>query len=55
MTTITITSPDDVVQIIERLNAMPMTRKYGKGLLALTGISNADRPTVLYLRVSSAK
>src|SRR5690606_35018951 len=41
--------------IIECLNAMPMTRKHGKGLLALTGISNVDRPTTLYLRVSSAK
>ena len=38
MTTITINTPDDIDQIIEHLDAMPMTRKHGKGLIAVTPI-----------------
>jgi site-specific DNA recombinase len=55
MTTITINSPDDVEQIIDCLNAMPMTRKHGKGLLALVPSQRPEKPAVIYMRVSSAK
>jgi site-specific DNA recombinase len=55
MTTITIQNPDDIDQIIERLDAMPMTRKHGKGLVALTPHHRPEKPAALYMRVSSAK
>lgn len=55
MTTITIKSPDDVENIIDCLNAMPMTRKHGKGLLALVPNQYPEKPAVIYMRVSSAK
>jgi site-specific DNA recombinase len=55
MTTITIASPDDAEPIIDKLNAMPMTRLHGKGLLALVPTAQPENPAVIYMRVSSAK
>jgi len=55
MMEIVITGPDDLPEIIERLNAMPMTRKHGKGLVARIPVAKPDKPTALYMRVSSPK
>lgn len=55
MTTIRITSPDDIDQIIAHLENMPMTRQHGKGLIALVQCDNPEKEAVIYMRVSSAR
>jgi DNA invertase Pin-like site-specific DNA recombinase len=55
MNEIIITGPQGLSEITDRLHAMPMTRKHGKGIVARLAESNPDKPTALYMRVSSAK
>jgi DNA invertase Pin-like site-specific DNA recombinase len=55
MTEIIINGPDDLEIIIERLDKMPMTRKFGKGLIARIPVDEVDIPTAIYIRVSSPK
>lgn len=55
MTDIIKTGSNDLVVILERLNDMPMTRKYGKGLVARIPTTEEDQPAGIYIRVSSSK
>lgn len=55
MTHISIHGPEDLNTIIDRLLAMPMTRRHGKGLIAHLPRTDGDKPTALYMRVSSSR
>ena len=55
MKEIIINGPDDLEIITERLDKMPMTRKFGKGLIARIPADEIDIPTAIYIRVSSPK
>jgi hypothetical protein len=55
MTEMTISGVEGLEAILERLSGMPMTRRYGKGLVARIPGVDTDNPAALYMRVSGPK
>ena len=55
MNEVQITGPDDVDLVIDSLNKMPMSRKFGKGVVARLPGSTPEVPAAVYIRVSTSK